>query len=126
MKLLLTSGGLTNFAISQALKELANGSLEEKNLAFIPTAATVGSGDKRWLIRDLVNCRKYGFKEIDIEKLSFDGEKGMVEERIIYQRISDGKYFDAIVYRGSAGNVWFDDLKMTEVFKKTVKKTMYE
>lgn len=67
-----------------------------------------------------------GFKEIDIEKLSFDGEKGMVEERIIYQRISDGKYFDAIVYRGSAGNVWFDDLKMTEVFKKTVKKTMYE
>lgn len=70
MKLLLTSGGLTNFAISHALEELVGESLEQKNLAFIPTASTLEDGDKRWLIRDLVNCRKLGFKEIDIVDIS--------------------------------------------------------
>lgn len=70
MRLLLTSGGLTNFSINTALEDLARERLQHKNIAFIPTASTLGAGDKRWFIRDLVNVRRLGFKEIDIVEIS--------------------------------------------------------
>lgn len=66
MKFLLTSAGFTNKTIIKAFKDLVNKPFEEMNLAFIPTAANVESGDKRWLIDDLNNCRKLNFKQIDI------------------------------------------------------------
>ena len=70
MKLLLTSAGLTNKSISSALLELTGKPFPELSLAFIPTAANVESGDKDWLIDDLTNCQKLGFKSIDIVDIS--------------------------------------------------------
>ena len=70
MKFLLTSAGLTNKSISNALLELAGKPFAELNLAFIPTAANVEPGDKDWLIDDLVNCKNLGFKSIDIVDIS--------------------------------------------------------
>lgn len=70
MKLLLTSGGLTNKSIVNALKDLAGRPFSELKLAFIPTASTVEEGDKQWLIQDMVNCSKLGFKIIDIVDFS--------------------------------------------------------
>lgn len=58
MKLLLTSGGLLNKSIVNALQDLAPKPLKELKLAFIPTAANVEKGDKWWLIDDLNNCHK--------------------------------------------------------------------
>ena len=66
MKLLLTSGGLTNESIVGALQELIGKPFKETKLAFIPTAANIEAIDKGWLIDNLVECKKVGFKEIDI------------------------------------------------------------
>ena len=70
MKLLLTSAGLTNKTISNALLELTGRPFAELNLAFVPTAANVMEGNKDWMIDDLVNCRKAGFKSIDVVDIS--------------------------------------------------------
>lgn len=70
MKLLLTSGGVTNDSILNALKELAEKPLSKLKLAFIPTAANVEAGDKWWFLEDLQRCQRLGFKEIDIVDIS--------------------------------------------------------
>ncbi len=70
MKLLLTSGGLTNNSISEALFDLADKRPQDISLVFIPTAADVEKGDKGWLIDDLINLKKQGFKSIDIADIA--------------------------------------------------------
>ncbi len=70
MKLLLTSGGLTNKSIVAVLQELAGKPFAELSLAFIPTAANLEEGDKWWLIEDLENCKKLGLKTFDIVDIS--------------------------------------------------------
>ncbi|HEY4695155.1 MAG TPA: Type 1 glutamine amidotransferase-like domain-containing protein [Candidatus Nanoarchaeia archaeon] len=66
MKLLLTSNGFSNKSIANALKELAGKDFPELNLIFIPTAANIMDENKTYLIDDLYNCKKLGFKQIDI------------------------------------------------------------
>ena len=66
MKLLLTSGGLTNKSISNALFDLVGKKPEDTNLIFIPTASNVEKGDKDWFINDLKNIDKQGFKSVSI------------------------------------------------------------
>lgn len=66
MKLLITSAGFTNKSISDALLEMASRPFGELKLAFIPTAANVKAGDKKWLIRHLLGCERLGFLEMDI------------------------------------------------------------
>ena len=59
---MLTSSGITNKTLSDALKKLAG---EEKiNIAFIPTGANPEKGDKGWLIDNLNECKKLG--DVDI------------------------------------------------------------
>ena len=68
MKLLLTSNGLCNNSLADALKKLVKGQIK---LAFIPTAANTVEEDKSWMINDLVNCQKLGTVDIvDISALS--------------------------------------------------------
>ncbi len=69
MKLLLTSAGLSNKSIIDALEKLLGKSAKGIKLAFIPTAANVEPGDKSWMIDDLDNFRKSGF-EVDIVDIS--------------------------------------------------------
>ena len=70
MKLLLTSSGLANKSIAEALLDLAGKPFNKLNLVFIPTAANIEKGDKEWLIKDLINCRNLGFASIDIVDIS--------------------------------------------------------
>ncbi len=70
MKLLLTSGGITNLSISKALFELVGKAPEETSLVFIPTASNKEAGDKSWLISDLMNLKNQNFKSIDIADIS--------------------------------------------------------
>src|SRR3989344_4188215 len=60
MKLLLTSGGITNKSIAKALFDLVGKKPEDTTLCFVPTAATVEMGDKDWFINDLKNIDKIG------------------------------------------------------------------
>ncbi len=66
MKLLLTSNGLANKSIVDALQDLVDKPLAECSLAFIPTAANFKDTDKSWLINDLHNVKLADFKFIDI------------------------------------------------------------
>ena len=70
MKLLLTSAGLANKSIANALIDLVGRKPEDASLVYIPTASNVEKGDKSWLINDLNNIKKMGFKSIDIADIS--------------------------------------------------------
>ncbi|MFA5130883.1 MAG: Type 1 glutamine amidotransferase-like domain-containing protein [Patescibacteria group bacterium] len=70
MKLLLTSNGLSNQSIANALFELTGKPASETTLVFIPTAMNVARGSKDWFINDLYNIKKQGFKFIDIVDIS--------------------------------------------------------
>ena len=70
MKLLLTSGGITNPSISKALFELVGKRPQDTSLVFIPTASNLEMGDKDWLINDLINLKNQNFKYIDTADIS--------------------------------------------------------
>lgn len=70
MKLLLTSSGITNKSIAKALSELVEKPFEELNLTFIPTAATIEKEDKKWLVEDMYNAKRLGFKNFFITDIS--------------------------------------------------------
>jgi dipeptidase E len=70
MKLLLTSGGITNKSIAKALFDLVGKKPEDTSLVFIPTASNVEMGDKDWFINDLINIHKQNFKSVNITDIS--------------------------------------------------------
>ena len=70
MKLLLTSGGITNASIAKALFALVGKPASETTIAFIPTAMNVGDGDKGWFIDDLANIKKQDCKLVDVVDIS--------------------------------------------------------
>ncbi len=68
MKLLLTSAGITNKSLSNALKSLVKGKIK---IVFIPTAANLKEGKKDWLIKNYNECEKLGDVDIvDIASMS--------------------------------------------------------
>lgn len=70
MKLLLTSSGITNDFIKEALFDLVGKKPKETSLAFIPTASNVERGDKGWLIENLLSLKKMNFNSISIVDIS--------------------------------------------------------
>lgn len=70
MKLLLTSSGLTNKSISNALFDLVGKKPGDTSIVFIPTASNIEIGDKGWFIDDLAKIQKQGFKSIAITDIS--------------------------------------------------------
>lgn len=78
MKLLLTSGGLTNPSICKALVSLVGKPTKETKIAFIPTAANSERGDKEWLINDLHRIKQQGYF-VDIIELTALTPSAVVE-----------------------------------------------
>lgn len=74
MKLLLTSNGLSNQSIAQALFDLVGKKPEDISLVFIPTAANLEFGDKEWFIDQLVDFKKQNFKCFDITDIAAVGQ----------------------------------------------------
>jgi dipeptidase E len=66
MKLLLTSGGISNRSIAAAFNELVAKTPSEVKIGYIPTAANAEAGNKDWVINDFINFWRYGYKWIDI------------------------------------------------------------
>lgn len=66
MKFLLTSSGLKNDNIAEALQQLVGKALSEASVLFVPTAANTEGEDKRWLIENLKDFERYNVKSIDI------------------------------------------------------------
>ncbi len=119
MKLLLTSGGLTNNSIIGALFELTGKSPEETTVVFIPTASNVEQGDKDWLITDLINLRKQNFKSIEITDIS------AVDERIWKPSLERA---DVLFFEG--GNPyylmrWLDKSGLSKLLPELLKDKVY-
>mgnify|MGYP003393926542 CR=1 FL=1 len=66
MKLLLTSAGLMNKVLIDALQEMVLKPFGDLNAVFIPTAANAEAGDKTWLINDLHAAAQLKFKSLDV------------------------------------------------------------
>jgi dipeptidase E len=74
MKFLLTSAGLMNESISNALVELTGMQNKDINVVFIPTAANLEPGDMEWLIKDYTLFSRQGFNSIDIIDIAAVGK----------------------------------------------------
>ena len=70
MKLLLTSAGIKNKTLAQALLDLVGKPASEIKLAFIPTAANIPTVDMGWFIDNLWQIKQQKFKNIDIVDIS--------------------------------------------------------
>lgn len=119
MKLLLTSGGITNPSIAKALFELVGKKPEETSLVFIPTAANVEEGDKGWFIDDLINLKNQNFKSIDIADIS------AVPEEIWRPKFEEA---DVIFFEG--GNTyhlmeWINKSGLVELLPELLKNKVY-
>ena len=120
MKLLLTSAGLSNDSIIDALLKLTQKPFSELNLAFIPTAANVEAGDKTdWFIKDLVRLRDLGFKSIDIVDIS------AVSKDIWLSRLQDADIF--YVEGGNTAHLmyWMTKSGLQEILPEMLKNKVY-
>jgi len=66
MRLLLTSGGISNRSIAAAFNELVGKNPNQIKIGYIPTAANAEAGNKDWVIKDFLNFWRYGYNYIDI------------------------------------------------------------
>lgn len=66
MRLLLTSDGLTNNEIVEALRSVAFKPVTRSRVAFIPTSANMKSIDKRWLLTHMRQVERAAFEIFDI------------------------------------------------------------
>lgn len=119
MKLLLTSAGLSNKSIANALLKLTGKPFKKLKLAFIPTAANMEEGDKDWLIKDLYDCQKLGFSSVDIVDIS------ALPEKIIKSRLEDA---DVLFFEGGDTVYLMDWIKksgLQELLPKMLKTKIY-
>jgi dipeptidase E len=67
MKILLTSAGISNKSIENALRKLVKGKIR---IAFIPTAATENEDgeEEDWLMQNIAECKKLG--DVDVADIS--------------------------------------------------------
>ena len=74
MKLLLTSGGITNDTLARELESLAGKSFSDLKIGFVPTAAFHIVGDKEWIIMDLYRLKARGayIELVDVGQLARD------------------------------------------------------
>lgn len=93
MRLLLTSNGISNKSIKNALADLLQKPFSESSVAFIPTAANMDESNKSWLVDDMVNIKDLGFKFLDIVDFS------ALPKKIWLQRI---KKCDVLFFSGGS------------------------
>ncbi|MBU4217169.1 Type 1 glutamine amidotransferase-like domain-containing protein [Candidatus Parcubacteria bacterium] len=119
MKLLLTSAGITNQSIANALFSLTGKKPEDTTLVYIPTASNVETGDKGWLIDDLLSLNNLNFKSIEITDIS------AVDENIWRPSLEQA---DVLFFEG--GNTyylmeWLDKSGLAEVLPGLLKEKVY-
>lgn len=118
MKLLLTSAGITNASIAQALVNLSGMPAGEAKIGFIPTAANTEAGNKGWYIQQLVDLKRYGFVWIDIVDISAAGVdwRGRLE-RVDIIVVGGGNTFHLLdQVRKTGFGTWLSENIATKVY----------
>jgi dipeptidase E len=70
VRFLLTSAGLRNQSLRQALHDLLGKPSTSANIAYVPTASVAEPGDHGWLVADLNRLHGLGWREFDIVELN--------------------------------------------------------
>ncbi|MBP9852597.1 MAG: dipeptidase [Patescibacteria group bacterium] len=78
MKLLLTSGGITNDTLAKELESLAGKPFSKLKIAFVPTAAFESIGNKNWLIDDLYRLKERG-AEVELVEIASLRKKDVLQ-----------------------------------------------
>lgn len=89
MKLLLTAAGLCNDTLRQALRDLLGKPFASANFVFISTAPNAIPGDHSWLVRELSELHRLGWREFDV--LDVNGlPRQMVIDRLLHADVIYG------------------------------------
>jgi dipeptidase E len=70
VRLLLTSAGLRNDTLRQALLDLLGMPFEEAHVVYIPTASVAEPGDHSWMVADLNRLYGLGWRGFDVLELN--------------------------------------------------------
>ncbi|WP_189856699.1 Type 1 glutamine amidotransferase-like domain-containing protein [Streptomyces poonensis] len=70
MNLLLTSGGLRNETLREALRDMLGKPFGSANIVYIPTASVAESGDHGWFVADINRLHGLGWREFDVLELN--------------------------------------------------------
>lgn len=70
MNLLLTSSGLRNEALRDALREMLGKPFGSANVVYVPTASLAEPGDHGWFVEDLNRLYGLGWREFDVLELN--------------------------------------------------------
>jgi dipeptidase E len=83
VKLLLTSNGLRNETLRDALRDMLGKPFSAANIVYVPTASVAESGDHGWFVADLSRLHGFGWREFDV--LELNGlPKQMVLDRLLH------------------------------------------
>jgi dipeptidase E len=75
MKLLLTSAGITNKTIEQALRDLLVKPSSACRAVFVPTAANPEKGDRSWVETEMSSLKNVGFASFDVVDIATVSEE---------------------------------------------------
>ena len=120
MKLLLTSGGISNDTIKKSFFDLIGKRPGDISLAFIPTASNAQQGDKKdWFIKDLIVLKNLNLKSISIVDIS------AIERKIWEPQLMEA---DVLFFEG--GNTfhlmeWIDKSGLKDLLKELLKTKLY-
>lgn len=118
MKLLLTSSGLSNRHIAQALAELVDKPASMCKVGFVPIAINAESGSKDWVINQLLSFWRYGYGWIDIIDPSANDsgwEQRLAVVDIVY--LSGGNTFHLLnQVRKTGFDSWLEEHKNNKVY----------
>ena len=70
VKLLLTSSGLSNETLRDALRDLLGKPFQAANIVYVPTASVAEPGDHGWLVAELSLLHGLDWREFDILELN--------------------------------------------------------
>jgi dipeptidase E len=70
VNLLLTSAGLRNDTLRQALREMLGKPFGAANLVYIPTASVAEAGNHGWFVEDLNRVHGLGWREFNVLELN--------------------------------------------------------
>jgi dipeptidase E len=111
MRLLLTSAGLRNPTLRQALQDLLGKPFASANIVYLPTASVADPGDHGWLVADVTRLHGLGWREFDI--LELNGlPRQMVLDRLLHADViyaEGGNHYH--LARSITGNGLAEDLK---------------
>ncbi|MEU1302435.1 Type 1 glutamine amidotransferase-like domain-containing protein [Streptomyces shenzhenensis] len=70
MELLLTSAGLRNETLRDALRDMLGKPFGSANIVYVPTASMAEPGDHGWLLSDMNRLYGLGWREFDVLELN--------------------------------------------------------